>query len=211
MVRMSERNVSLKNGQKVIVHQNSHHTLIKGLLCVATILVCFQLVSGQDRCLSLDEINKMLAQVNSHQQLPLNEKLRDELLKLKKKDQERLSDSIAQNEKSDALMKRLRSSRKNNAARLCSILKQYGWPTTNLVGKDGAEAAFYLLRESVPQLKVDLLQLVIAAAAKGEISQPALASFIDRLRLDAGLKQMFGTQTTPINGFLVLFPIEAEA
>ncbi|MEK6333346.1 MAG: VWA domain-containing protein [Acidobacteriota bacterium] len=153
----------------------------------------------------------MLSQVKSHQQLPLNEKLRDELLKLKKKDQERLSDSIAQNEKSDDLMERLRSSRGNNAARLCSILKQYGWPTTSLVGKDGAEAAFHLLRESVPQLKVDLLRLVIAAAAQGEISQPALASFIDRLRLDAGLKQMFGTQVTPINGFLVLFPIEAEA
>ena len=40
---------------------------------------------------------------------------------------------------------------------------------------------------------------------------PALAGYIDRLRLNAGLKQLFGTQATIINGFLVFYPIEGEA
>jgi VWFA-related protein len=193
------------------MHHSSLHTVLRVLLYHATILVCFQLVPGQDRCLSQSEVNNILAQVNSRQQLPLNMKLIDELLKLKKKDQERLSDSLAENRKSDALMQRIRKSRENNAARLCPLLKQYGWPTTSLVGKDGVAAAFHLLRESVTQLKVDLLQVVIASATHGEISRPSFASYIDGLRLDAGLKQIFGTQVTPINGFLVLFPIEAEA
>jgi len=193
------------------VRQNSLHDLPRVLLYVATILVCLQPAVGQDRCLSQDEIKNMLAQVNSPRQLPLNIELRDELLKLKKKDQERLNKSIAENRKTDALMDRIRASRDNNAARLCTILKQYGWPTSSLVGKDGVDAAFHLLRESVPQLKIDLLQVIIAVARMGEISRPTFASYIDRLRLDAGLKQVFGTQATPIDGFLVLFPIEAEA
>ena len=37
-----------------------------------------------------------------------------------------------------------------------------------------------------------------------------MAGYVDRLRIDAGLKQVFGTQATIIDGFLVLFPIEVE-
>ena len=51
----------------------------------------------------------------------------------------------------------------------------------------------------------------MAAAKQGEIPRPALAGYIDQLRLNAGLKQLFGTQATIINGFLVLYPIEGEA
>ena len=51
----------------------------------------------------------------------------------------------------------------------------------------------------------------MAAAKQGEIPRPALAGYIDQLRLNAGLKQLFGTQATIINGFIVLYPIEGEA
>ena len=189
--------------------RNSLQTVLSVLLHLTAILVCWQSVPGQEQCLSPDQIKSILAQVNSRQQLPLNKKLRDELLKLKKKDQERTNKSIDE-EKPDAL-ERIRASRENNATRLCPILKQYGWPTISLVGKDGVEAAFHLLRNSVPQLKVDMLPVIVAATTVGEISRPGFASYVDRLRLDAGLKQVFGTQATTINGFLVLFPIEAEA
>jgi VWFA-related protein len=192
------------------VTRNSLHTASRVLLPLTAILVCFQTVPSQDQCLSQDEIKSILARVNARQQLTLNKKLRDELLKLKRKDQERINKSIAE-EKPDVLLKRVRTAQDNNAARLCQILKQYGWPTTSLVGKDGAEAAFQMLRNSVPQLKVDMLPVIVAATSVGEISRPSFASYVDRLRLDAGLKQLFGTQATPINGFLVLFPIEAEA
>jgi len=191
------------------VTRNSLQTVLSVLLHLTAILVCWQSVPGQEQCLSPDQIKSILAQVNSRQQLPLNKKLRDELLKLKKKDQERTNKSIDE-EKPDAL-ERIRASRENNATRLCPILKQYGWPTISLVGKDGVEAAFHLLRNSVPQLKVDMLPVIVAATTVGEISRPGFASYVDRLRLDAGLKQVFGTQATTINGFLVLFPIEAEA
>ena len=191
------------------MHQSFLHTF-RLLIYVFLILVCFQSAPGQEHCLTQDQVNSILAQVHSRQQAPMNAKLREELLKLKKKDDERLKENISR-KKSDALIERIRESRENNAARLCPILKQYGWPTTSLVGKDGVEAAFHLLRNSVPQMKFDLLPVIVAAATVGAISRPNFASYVDRIRLDAGLKQLFGTQATPMDGFLVLFPIEAEA
>jgi VWFA-related protein len=192
-----------------MVPQSFLHTF-RLLVYVSLILICFQPVAAQNQCLTQDEVKSIVAQVHARQQLPLNVKLRDELLKLKKKDDERLKESLSKG-KSDALTERIRVSREDNAARLCSVLKQYGWPTTSVVGKEGAEAAFHLLRNSVPQMKIDMLPVIVAAATVGEISRPNFASYVDRVRLDAGLKQLFGTQATPLDGFLVLFPIEAEA
>src|SRR5207245_7956721 len=81
-----------------------------------------------------------------------------------------------------------------------------------LVGKEGVAAAFFLLKNSSSyQLQIDLLPVIIAAARKGEIRRADFAGYVDRLRLNAGLKQLFGTQATITNGFLVLYPIEAEA
>jgi len=192
------------------VTRNSLHKVLSVLLPIAATLVCCQCVSSQDRCLTQNELKSIVAQVNARQQLPLNQELRDELLKLRKKDQERIDKSIAE-KKPGGLMERTRISQESNASRLCPILKQYGWPNNSLVGKDGVEAAFHLLSNAVPQMKVDLMPVIVAAAAVGEISRPGFASYVDRLRLDAGLKQLFGTQATVMNGFLVLFPIEAEA
>ena len=53
--------------------------------------------------------------------------------------------------------------------------------------------------------------MIVAAVKKNEIEKPEFAGYLDRLRLSAGLKQLFGTQTTVQDGFLVLYPIEAEA
>src|SRR4030095_16913149 len=51
---------------------------------------------------------------------------------------------------------------------------------------------------------------VSTAVKQGEIARPEVASYIDRLRLNAGLKQLFGTQATILDGMLVLYPIAAE-
>lgn len=178
---------------------------------LALVFGCSQSLRSQERCLTNDDVKKILAQVTSHQTAPLNEKLREELLKLREKDETRTRDAVAENKKDDALLKGLRASRENNMALLCPILKEFGWPTSDLVGKDGADAAFFLLKNSSSQqLQIDLLPVVVAAAKRGEIPRPMLAGYIDRLRVNAGLKQLFGTQATIMNGFLVLYPIEGE-
>jgi VWFA-related protein len=168
------------------------------------------LAKGAQRCLSQDNVKNMLAQGNSNQSVTLNNKLREELLKLKDKNQQRLDDDIRDNRKPAALIKRIGETREKNSVQLCSILKKHGWPTRSLVGKDGVDAAIFMLNASSSQLRVDLLPVIIAATKQGEISRPDFAAYVDRLRIDAGLKQIFGTQATIIDGFLVLFPIEAE-
>jgi Ca-activated chloride channel family protein len=187
-------------------------TILSVLLTVASAFLCSDAVRGQAKCLNEDDIKRMLTQVNSSSSVSPNKKLRETLLKLKEKDQKSFQESITENRKADALMDQMRTSRDKNTAKFCPILKEFGWPGTNLVGQDGVAAAFYLLKNSSSvDLQRDLLPVIIAATRKGEIEREDFAGYIDHLRLSAGLKQLFGTQATIKNGFLVLYPIEAEA
>src|SRR5687768_14363951 len=183
---------------------------LRFLLPVVSIFVWSQSNPAQQPCLNQDDVKKMLARVTSGQDLPLNNKLREELLKLRYKNQQRLYEDVIGNRKPDAMMKRIKASREKNTNSLCPILKQYGWPTPSLVSTEGVEAALFLLNNSVANLRVDMVPVIVAATKQGDIANPDFASYIDGLRVDAGLKQLFGTQATVINGFLVLFPIEAE-
>jgi Ca-activated chloride channel family protein len=185
-------------------------TILSVLLTIASVFLCSDVVRGQARCLNDDDVRRMLAQVNSSRNVPLNKNLRDKLLKLKEKDQKSLQESINENYKANGLLEQMRTSRNKNTAQLCPILKEFGWPDASLVGQDGAAAAFFLLRSTSTALQRDLLPVIIEATKKGELEREDFAGYIDRLRLSAGLKQLFGTQATIKNGFLVLYPIEAE-
>jgi VWFA-related protein len=80
------------------------------------------------------------------------------------------------------------------------------------VGKDGVAAVFYLIRNSRQlDLQAALLPVVIAAVKQGEGEKRQVADLVDRMRVDSGMKQLFGTQVRVANGFLVLPPIEDEA
>ena len=184
---------------------------LTALLFAVAVLACVQPTKAQDNCLSSDQITKMQAQIKSPPEVTFNKKLHDDLLKLWKKDRERLQDAIS-DRKPDHVLDRLRESRIKGPENLCEILKEFGWPTKKLVGDDGAAAAFFLLRNtSSPTMQAALLPVIIAATSAGEISLRDFAFYIDRLRLNAGLKQLFGTQATIRDGFLMMFPIENEA
>jgi VWFA-related protein len=186
------------------------HTL-RVFLSLTAIFICWQAVSGQARCLNDDDVKNMLAQVNSPQPLAHDQKLRAELLKLEANDRKGFQDAIAAGQQGAALMKRFRASRQKSTARFCPILKSFGWPTRALVDRDGVAAAFFLLKNSSSfELQRDLLPVVIAAVKKNELEKADFAGYVDRLRLRSGLKQLFGTEATIENGFLVLYPIEAE-
>ena len=167
---------------------------------------------AQTKCLTADEVKKVAAQLNSAAARAFDRQLSQKLIKLKKAQQERIEQDVARNRTGPAILERLRESREKNGAELCSIVQQYGWPTQDLVGAEGTEAAFFLLRNgSTLELQAELLPVIIAAVKKGEAAKADFATYIDQLRLGSGLKQLFGTQATIRDGFLVLFPIEAEA
>jgi hypothetical protein len=193
------------------MHILSTKTISTVSVAIASLFLCLQPVVGQDSCLSSDDVKKMVVQVNSLQNISPDKRLREELLKLADKDQMRLRNTIEETEKSEDLLKRMRANREKNTASLCTIVKEYGWPTTAQVGKDGVAAAFLLLKNSSSfELQAELFPVIVAAVKKGEIPRSSFAPYFDRLRSGAGLKQLFGTQLTISGGFLVLYPIEQE-
>ncbi len=166
---------------------------------------------AQTKCLTADEVKKITTQVEASAASQFNKKLSEQLNKLANKQQEKVQNNVADNKNGDAILKTLQTARETNTSELCAILKQHGWPTRALVGEDGERSMFYLLRNSATfDLQRDLLPVIIAAVKKGEVSKSSFATYIDRLRTNAGLKQIFGTQATIQNGFLVLFPIADE-
>jgi VWFA-related protein len=181
-------------------------------LIFALIVVSLPAVSlyAQTKCLSPDEVQKMVAQVTAGTVAAPNRKLEDELVKLALKSEKRLYDFVESN-KAD-LQKRNDEARQNDNVRICEILHEFGWPSSAVAGNDGVAATVYLVRNSRQlDLQVDLLPVIIAAVKKGEIEKAAFARLVDRMRVDAGMKQLFGTQVKATNGFLILAPIEAEA
>jgi VWFA-related protein len=184
--------------------------LLKVLIVITPIWSWSTAALGQS-CVTRDEVKAMVSRLNAQSSVSPNKKLRDELLKLRYKDDEALDAYMTGRQKTDKAKLRLDRVREKNSARLCRIMKEFGWPTTNLVGADGARAAFSVLQNSPSyRLQIDLLPLIVAAVKQNEIDKEHFAGFFDRMRVRAGLKQFFGSQAEIVNGLLVLVPIEAE-
>ena len=83
-----------------------------------------------------------------------------------------------------------------NARRLLRIIESVGWPGTDLVGPDGAEAAWLILQHAIaePGLLRRALPLLRAAAREGRASPRHAAMLEDRIRFFEGRPQRYGTQ-----------------
>ncbi len=101
------------------------------------------------------------------------------------------------------LIDKIAEMNKGNSLRLQEIIKQQGWPTTNLVGIEGKEAAFILLQQAEQSLQERLLPTLKNEFAQGQISGQKLASFIDIMLIKSGEKQRYGTQLAIVNGDIV--------
>lgn len=186
--------------------------MIRLVLAVIVVSVTSLSTRAQPKCLGPDEAKTLLAQLASPRDRTSNKKLRDELTKLVNKTEDVIQHGIEGKLANDALRKRVEEARTENNARLCQILKQFGWPTSDEVGREGVGAMIYLVRNSrQPDLQADLLPVIIASVKRGDAEKGEIADLVDRMRVDAGRKQLFGTQVKVINGFLVLAPIESEA
>ena len=80
--------------------------------------------------------------------------------------------------------------------RLQQIITGHGWPTTDLVGRDGADAAWLIAQHSDadPAFQARALALITAAAEAGQASWGNVAYLSDRVRVGQGRPQTYGTQ-----------------
>ena len=69
----------------------------------------------------------------------------------------------------DGYHPRMESLHRENAARLRAIIAEIGWPTANLAGEDGAEAAWMIAQHSIgePEFMRVCRDLIEAASDRG--------------------------------------------
>ncbi|WP_329741773.1 DUF6624 domain-containing protein [Dyella sp. A6] len=97
--------------------------------------------------------------------------------------------------------------------RLRVILKHHGFPDATEVGRDGVENFWLLSQHAVSDtpFMTKVLDRARPLMLRGELSHHDYALMVDRVRVQQGRKQIYGTQTSIQDGHFVLYPIEDAA
>ena len=184
---------------------------MKFVLLALLLLACDSVATKAQSCLTQEDVRQMLARVESPI-LPLpNKKLKEELVKMAVKQRDLVQQVVDNDQTKKSDQEKLHKTYEENAVKLCQLIKANGWPTTGLVEEDGVFAAFHILKNAATfELQRDLLPVIVAVIKKDPIQKREFAGLYDRLRVSAGMKQLFGTQAVSMGGFLVLYPIDDE-
>ena len=144
-------------------------------------------------------------------------RLRQELLKRVSEDQRIRGELIKKgiDHPDPALLDQMNRTDAINTARLTVIIKQHGWPGPKLIGRDGTDAFFLLAQHAEPAFQKKVLPLVQNAYRRGILTGQNFALFTDRVLVESGKPQIYGTSAQPFdqwNGKEPVFdPIEDEA
>jgi hypothetical protein len=136
--------------------------------------------------------------------------LREELLRRLELDQAPMREMRVGQGVDPEVMERLTATIRDNAMWLAGVIDEWGWPGRSLVGDDGANAAWLLAQHADhdPAFQRRCLDLLGAAAARGEASQSNVAYLTDRVLLKERGTQVYGTQFTAGPDGLEPQPIE---
>lgn len=91
-----------------------------------------------------------------------------------------------------------------------NIIKKYGWPTFNLVGRRASDAFWLLVQHSDRDIKFQKRCLaLLEKAIKNKQAHPKNFAFLtDRILATEGKRQEFGTQFIFKNGKAVVKPVQ---
>jgi len=185
---------------------------MKFVVTAALLLVCSAAATKAQSCLTPDDVKQILARVDAPPPTTVNKKLQENLVKMAFKQRELLQQVVDKDQTKQSDRDKLHKTFDDHIVKLCEVLKTYGWPTTALVDREGVAAAFYILKNGgTYELQRDLLPVIAAVVKKDPSQKKEFAGIVDRLRVSAGMKQLFGTQAVSMGGFLVLYPIEDQA
>lgn len=131
----------------------------------------------------------------------MNHKLAKEIQKMAKLDQK----VRTQKDKN-----RIMALAKRNTERLKEIVKQFGWPTISLVGPQASNSAWLLIQHADHNLKFQkyCLHLIREAAKIGDVLKENVAYLTDRVLINSGKPQLYGTQFYNHKGKLLPKPIK---
>lgn len=102
---------------------------------------------------------------------------------------------------------------KRNRNRLKAIIEEYGFPTQELVGEDAMQGVFFIIQHSDGDKEWQKSQFgnIEKAVKKGDLDGQKYAYLYDRIKINSGEKQLYGTQFSnvdPANGIVELAQTE---
>ncbi len=98
-----------------------------------------------------------------------------------------------------------------NIKNLIHLLDIYGWPTTSTVTEIAAAGAALIINHSSYEIRSTYFPMLKEAFENGEAQPLRFAKMQDRLLVEEGKKQLYGTQINFTNLKKVPYPIEEEA
>lgn len=109
-----------------------------------------------------------------------------------------------------ALLGRMLRTDSAHASRLRELVERRGWPRRSEVGQEAVEAAFLVVQHApFDDWQAAMLPHVEEAVRAGELEVQDYALLFDRVQVDRGLPQRYGTQLDgPVDGELRLHPLE---
>jgi hypothetical protein len=99
-----------------------------------------------------------------------------------------------------------------HTARLKEIIKELdGWPCITKIGTEACDAAWLLAQHAdvQPEFQQQCLEMM-KAAPEGEVKLRHIAYLEDRVRVNFGRPQVYGTQFSSVGNILRVRPIEDE-
>jgi hypothetical protein len=126
----------------------------------------------------------------------VDESLRRELLAMEEEDR-RVRQELADNgELGGPYVPRMEAVHVKNAAQLRELIAAHGWPAEDIAGEDGAKAAWFIAQHAIgePQFQRAALGLLQSCVAEGRTPAWHAAYLEDRISMQEGRPQRFGTQ-----------------
>ena len=136
--------------------------------------------------------------------------LREKLIELRDRDQE-IRNTVTEawqrvtpnedgtfmfDEEGGEAMRAMNAIDSESSAFLKAMIAQHGWPTIDMVGDDGAHAAWLLAQhaDAEPELQQKVLELMEPLVERGQASGALFAMLTDRVLSGKGEPQVYGTQ-----------------
>lgn len=180
-------------------------------LFIALIFAFTLNISAQNRCLTDEEAKKVIESIKTPTQTRENKKLRKELLDMRD-EREKLNEKISEDtDKNGKLIPDANLMGIKHLSRVCQLIKENGWVTTETALQDGFEAFVFLITNNRDiQAQEELMPVLLEAAKKNYIGKPLLASMVDSIRVGSKMPQIFGTQAAIRNNVVYLYPLLNE-
>lgn len=132
--------------------------------------------------------------------------LREILLEMYRVDQEMRSKNLTDTSHWDYLVDQ------GNTAIMKEIVSDIGWPTISKVGEDGSQAAWLLVQHADHDISFQQQCLALMKAVmEGDINKGDIAYLEDRILVNSGKLQLYGTQFDGAKKHLVPRPIQDPA